>query len=80
MTNEVYFGQHIHDLLIDLLYFVYESTFGYYSSLYHFVLAWIVLFVPLLYIGMAILKGTCKSILACYFGMVHKSGMAHKLA
>ena len=47
-------------LLIDLLYSVYESTFGHYGSLYHFMLAWIVLFDPPLYVGMAMLKATRK--------------------
>ena len=43
-------------LLIDLLYFVHESTFGHYDCLYHFILAWIVLFDPPLYMGMAMIK------------------------
>ena len=47
-------------LLLDLLYFVYESTFGHYGSLYHFMLARIVLFDPPLYIGMTMLKGSQK--------------------
>ena len=47
-------------LLIDLLYLVYESTFGHYGSFYHFMLAWITLFYPPLYIGMPMLKGTRK--------------------
>ena len=44
-------------LLLDLLYFAHERTFGQYGSLYHFILAWIVLVDPPLYMGMAILKG-----------------------
>ena len=47
-------------LLLELLYLAYESTFGHYGSLYHFILDWIVLFDPLLYIGMAMLKGAGK--------------------
>ena len=45
------------DFLLDLIYFAHESTFGDYGSLYHFMLAWIILFVLFLYIGMAMLKG-----------------------
>ena len=47
-------------LLIDLLYLVYESIFGHYSSLNYFVLAQILLFDPPLYMGKDILKGTQK--------------------
>ena len=56
-------------LLIDLLYFAYESTFGHYGYLYHFMLAWIVLFDPPLYMGMAMLKGAQK-----YVGMLFWHG------
>ena len=59
-------------LLLDLLYMAYESTFGLYGSLYHFMLAWIVLFDPPLYMGIAILRGA-QSVLVCYFGEGHKS-------
>ena len=45
-------------LLIDLLYLAYESTFGRFGSLFHFILAWIVLFYPPLYMGVAMIKGT----------------------
>ena len=51
-------------LLLDLLYFVHKSTFGYYGFLDHFMLAWVVLFVVPLYMGMALRKGTRK-----YIGM-----------
>ena len=56
-------GGHL-DVLIDLLYFMYESTFGQYGSLYHLMLAWIILFYPPLYMGMAMIKGAQK-----YVGM-----------
>ena len=52
-------------LLLDLLYLVCESTFGHYGFLYHFILAWIVLFDPPLYMGMAMLRATQK-----YVGMI----------
>ena len=52
------------DFLLDLLYFEHESTFGQYSSLDHFMLAWIVLFDPPLYMGMAMIRGSRK-----YIGM-----------
>ena len=52
-------------LLIDLLYFIYKSTFGHYGSLYHFILAWIVLSYIPLYMGMAMLKAAQK-----YVGML----------
>ena len=56
-------------LLLDLLYLACESTFGHYGSLYHFMLAWIILFDPPLYMGMTMLKGTWK-----YVGILaHKS-------
>ena len=57
------------DLLIDLLYFAHESTLGNYGYLYHFMLAWIVLFDPPLYMGMAMLKGAQK-----YVGMLFWHG------
>ena len=60
------------ELLLDLLHFTYESTFGHYGSLYHFMLAWIVLFDLALYMGMAMLKGTRKYV-SMFFGIVHKS-------
>ena len=56
-------------LLLDLLYFAHESTFGHYGSLYHFMLAWIVLFIPPLYMGMAMLKGAQK-----YVGVLFQHG------
>ena len=56
-------------LLSDLLYFVYESVFGHYGSLYHFILAWIILFIPPLYMGMAMLKGAQK-----YVGLLFQRG------
>ena len=56
-------------LLLDLLYFTYESTFVCYGYLYHFMLAWIFLFDPPLYIGMAMLKATQK-----YVGMLFQCG------
>ena len=43
--------------LLDLLYLACERTFGHYGSLYHFMLAWIILFGTPLYMGMGILKG-----------------------
>ena len=47
--------------------------------MYHFMLAWIVLFDPLLCMGMAMLKGAQK-----YVGMLFRRGayvgVAHKLA
>ena len=43
---------------------MYESTFRHNGSLYHFILAWIVLFDPPLYMGMAMLRGAQK-----YVGM-----------
>ena len=52
-------------LLLDLLYLAYNSTFGHYGSLYHFMLAWIVLYDPPLYMGITILKGAQK-----YVGML----------
>ena len=56
-------------LHIDLLYFASESTFGHYGYLYHFMLGWIVLFVPPLYMSIAMLKGTQK-----YVGMLFWHG------
>ena len=49
-------------LLLDLLYLAYESTFGHYGSLYHFMLAWIVFFDLPLNVGMTIIRGTQKYI------------------
>ena len=44
-----------------------ESTFGHYGSLDHLILAWIVLFDPPLYMGMAMIKGTQKYV-GVFFG------------
>ena len=48
------------DFAVDLLYFVCNSTFGLYGFLYHFMLAWIVLFDPLLIMGMSMLRAAQK--------------------
>ena len=47
-------------LLLDLFNFVCGSTFGLYGSLYHFMLAWIVLLDPPLCMGMAMLRAARK--------------------
>ena len=52
---------------VDLLYFVCNSTFGLYGSIYHFMLAWIFLFDPPLSIGMAMLRATRKYV-GAYLG------------
>ena len=58
--------------LLGLLYFVYNSTFSLYGSMFHFMLAWIVLFDPPLYMGIAILRVAHKYI-GAYLSMAHKS-------
>ena len=45
---------------VDLLYFMCNSTFGLYGFLYTFMLAWIVLFGPLLGMGMSMLRAARK--------------------
>ena len=70
-------------LPLDLLYFMHESTFGHYGSLYHFMLARIILFNPPLYMGMAMLKATRKYFSVLFWcgtevGAVHKSVQAGK--
>ena len=56
---------------VDMLYFACGSTFGLYSFMFHFKLAWIVLFDPLLCIGMAMLRATQKYV-GAYLSTVHK--------
>ena len=48
----------------------FESTFGHSGSLYYFMLAWIVLFDPPLYMGMAMLNGAQK-----YIGILFRHGI-----
>ena len=47
---------------VDLLYFGCGSTFGLYGSIFHFMLAWIVLFDLPLCMGMAMLRSAQKFI------------------
>ena len=67
MPIEVYFGQGHLGLLLDLLYFICNSTFGLYGFLYHFMLAWIVLFDPPLCMGMSMLRAARKYV-GAYLG------------